>query len=80
MKTLSETLRYWRFINKLSQEQVAKKIGITQPFYSIYESGKNRRLPLNVYEKLRKLVVETDYKIDPQLLTIDIQRVRSKSK
>ncbi|MCG7406698.1 helix-turn-helix domain-containing protein [Paenibacillus sp. ACRRX] len=58
--TIGERLRRLRMSRKLSQEEVARHIGVTRSAYSHYEI--NSRQP--VYDTIRKLAVLFDVSID----------------
>ncbi len=60
MFDISEKLKNLRNESGLTQEEVAKKLGITKPTYAGYEKGKDISLnTLNKISKLFKIPVET---------------------
>lgn len=60
---LPERLKEQRLLHKLTQQQVADKIGITRPAYTAYESG-NRQPDYELLKQLANMFdVSTDYLI-----------------
>lgn len=56
-----EKIKELRLNKKFTQEQVAKKIGITRPAYTAYESGK-RQPDFDTLQRIAELYeVSTDY-------------------
>lgn len=75
MSNLTLELKKWRFLNNLSQSEVAEKIGCAQTTYSQYETGDRKRMPSECYLKLVELVSTSKYKINPDILVIENRNV-----
>lgn len=56
----NDYLKYLRKSHYLSQEELAKKLGISQTYYSQVENGQ-RRPSISLWQKLHKLFNISDY-------------------
>lgn len=61
MNYLYQNLKYYRNKTKLTQSQVANKLGITRSAYSYYETGKTEPSLDSIYiiSKIFKISIET---------------------
>jgi transcriptional regulator with XRE-family HTH domain len=55
MKTIEDQLRTWRSANNLTQERVADLLGVSQPTYNKWESGKSE-VPFKYYATIAKVI------------------------
>jgi transcriptional regulator with XRE-family HTH domain len=69
--TLNLRLREYRQRRGLSQAQLARMAGVRQATVSGLETGKSRRIELDLLEKLAKVL-----KVKPAALLVDTKRKR----
>lgn len=58
--TIAERVRNYRSEHGMTQEEMARSLGITQPMYNYYENGKKKPSAINSIKlaKLLKITVE----------------------
>jgi transcriptional regulator with XRE-family HTH domain len=69
--TLSLRLREYRQRRGLSQAQLARMVGVRQATVSALETGKSKRIELDLLERLAKVL-----KVRPAALLVDTKRKR----
>ena len=75
-KTVSERLKYLRSINKKTQKEFAKFLGIPQPSMSAYENGKNNPTIDVLIDIADKCKVSLDWLAGRSNYTFDLSSMR----
>jgi transcriptional regulator with XRE-family HTH domain len=79
MTNNERSLKFWRFMNNLTQAEVAKCIKCNQATYSQYENGKTG-IPHQAFTRLIELIKITEFKLKEEDLNPKFRRVKKERK